>query len=356
MSKFKVYLITNIVTQKQYIGITTKSIKFRFEQHCYKGSNCKHLYHSIKKHGKNQFIIDLLHDNLNRDTACILESKEIIERNTLTPNGYNLTTGGIYCEMSDDTKAKMSANTSKRWKENPEALLKGFNKCKEYVNNKKKAVVGVDIKTGEITKFSNVTSTGVDVSACLSGKTHYNGGKCWFYDKNQTNEELIMLTEQKLGCKIGEYFRGKNSWSKSNKKQRSESISNGLAHYRKAIIGVSIIDGNVVRYKSISDAKRDKFAGSSIMHCLNKTTKVGQNYCWFYDNKEDDSFYINNALLLIGNFKTERTKPFYGVNGNIQIHFNCASELKETQFQWKGVNRSIKEGRSYLGYVWFFKN
>ena len=54
---YKIYLITNLLNKKQYVGITKFSIEERFLQHTRRGFL---LTEAIQKYGKEQFLIELL--------------------------------------------------------------------------------------------------------------------------------------------------------------------------------------------------------------------------------------------------------------------------------------------------------
>ena len=86
---YLLYLITNKINGKQYIGITQKSIQFRFKQHCYNKN--KPLNNDIQKFGKYNFEIEEL---LRFKTSSIylahrLESFMIKTFETQSPSGYN---------------------------------------------------------------------------------------------------------------------------------------------------------------------------------------------------------------------------------------------------------------------------
>ena len=105
----EIYKITNIVNQKIYIGQAVSHIRKnnklfphgtegRFIKHLQEalGNNntkysCRNLNNAIKKYGKDSFTLQLLH-NCNLEDANKLESEEIMNHNSLAPNGYNLTT------------------------------------------------------------------------------------------------------------------------------------------------------------------------------------------------------------------------------------------------------------------------
>jgi group I intron endonuclease len=98
MKNHKVYLITNQVNGKKYIGKTGKSLVDRLKQHKKraKNDNLKSylLHRSMKKHGIDNFQIELIEAFNNQDEAYQAEAKNITEYNTFHGDGYNLTSGG----------------------------------------------------------------------------------------------------------------------------------------------------------------------------------------------------------------------------------------------------------------------
>ncbi len=106
----QIYIITNIITQKQYVGQSlshrknhNRYIPFgfegRFRDHTSealcntKRKQCWYLNNAIRKHGKDSFEVRLL-ETCPVNEMDIREQKYIAEYNTLYPNGYNLTKGG----------------------------------------------------------------------------------------------------------------------------------------------------------------------------------------------------------------------------------------------------------------------
>jgi hypothetical protein len=86
-----IYKITNLINNKIYIGLTKKKIEERFSQH--KRNNKSLISKAIKKYKKTNFIIEELYFSFSRED---LEEKEIYfikYFNSMSPNGYNLTSG-----------------------------------------------------------------------------------------------------------------------------------------------------------------------------------------------------------------------------------------------------------------------
>jgi group I intron endonuclease len=88
-----VYLITNIINGKRYVGQTSKTLNCRLHQHQITKS-CSALRNAIDKYGIQNFNAEVLLSDLTKELAVEFEI-ELIERyKTKAPNGYNLTKGG----------------------------------------------------------------------------------------------------------------------------------------------------------------------------------------------------------------------------------------------------------------------
>lgn len=95
---YKIYLITNLVNHKKYIGLTKNSIAVRMAKHIQaaKSEEGFLLHRAIRKYGKENFIIELVEDNLSLEDAYVKEKFYIQQYNTYFKNelGYNMTLGG----------------------------------------------------------------------------------------------------------------------------------------------------------------------------------------------------------------------------------------------------------------------
>lgn len=107
-----IYKITNTVTQKSYIGQTKRTIQRRFNSHISEANRKlydTYLHRSIRKHGKENFIIELI-EECNKDNISEREIFWIQTLNTKSPNGYNLHDGGYggCFNPSDELRQKLS--------------------------------------------------------------------------------------------------------------------------------------------------------------------------------------------------------------------------------------------------------
>jgi group I intron endonuclease len=89
-----IYILTNIINGKQYIGQTTRSIDVRLSEHLNSvKKNSNNLFHrAIRKYGIENFHIECLEVS---DKLVNLWEKHLVKRwSSKSPNGYNLTYGG----------------------------------------------------------------------------------------------------------------------------------------------------------------------------------------------------------------------------------------------------------------------
>lgn len=96
-----IYKITNTITQKSYIGYTSRSIERRFYEHKWEALNRENsnntscLYAAMRKYGTDSFFIEKIFEFKETDYDWQeLEKYYIQEYNTIAPNGYNLLIGG----------------------------------------------------------------------------------------------------------------------------------------------------------------------------------------------------------------------------------------------------------------------
>lgn len=88
-----IYLVTNNVNGKRYIGQTIRPLLERWKDHCRAKDN-NYFHNAIRKYGKENFTLEII-DVAN--SANELDEKEIFwinKMNTLFPYGYNLKQGG----------------------------------------------------------------------------------------------------------------------------------------------------------------------------------------------------------------------------------------------------------------------
>lgn len=123
--KYTVYLRTNLVNGKQYVG-QTKNLKKR-ENYWYSlKSNYANntLTEDREKYGLENFNLEILAIVETREEACELERKYIKELNTLHPNGYNMACGG-----KNNTGCGIGKHNGKEFKKGDIPWNKGVKEC-----------------------------------------------------------------------------------------------------------------------------------------------------------------------------------------------------------------------------------
>ena len=104
-----IYSIRHKVTGKTYIGKTIQRAHVRWSDHVTTSKTAQtHLARAIHKYGEKAFeftVIDLAECELS---LAHKENFYILQMNTFTPKGYNLTTGGEGGKLSEETKDKLS--------------------------------------------------------------------------------------------------------------------------------------------------------------------------------------------------------------------------------------------------------
>lgn len=90
-----VYCITNKINGKQYVGMTSRTMKERWNSHCSSARNGSPFrFHSaIRKYGEDAFDVKVLFENLTVDDCRSIEHQTIAEYDTIK-SGYNAKPGG----------------------------------------------------------------------------------------------------------------------------------------------------------------------------------------------------------------------------------------------------------------------
>lgn len=98
-----IYIITNLITHKQYVGQTISTINNRYKHHIHEAKYYKdtmYIHEAMRDYGFENFKVDELmkiEANTKQELSDKLnywEKYYISEYNTLKPNGYNLSIGG----------------------------------------------------------------------------------------------------------------------------------------------------------------------------------------------------------------------------------------------------------------------
>jgi len=135
-----VYLATNNINGKQYVGYTTLDLESRIKTHVYKSRSKNNYFYlfknALRKYGAECFSWSILEYCTSTTECCEKEIYYINKLNTISPYGYNLTHGGNGGIQSDDTKFKIS-NSLKEYYSNNKHPIYDLSKDERQERTKK---------------------------------------------------------------------------------------------------------------------------------------------------------------------------------------------------------------------------
>ena len=86
-----VYALIDATSDREYVGITTRAVEVRFKEHT---KSKYYIGRAIREIGAENFLIVILKECDSKEELDYWEKHFIKSRDTLAPNGYNLTEGG----------------------------------------------------------------------------------------------------------------------------------------------------------------------------------------------------------------------------------------------------------------------
>lgn len=111
-----IYKITNKITNKIYIGQTTRNPYIRWNKHQRISLNPNNkdfsfIHSSIRKYGVDNFTFDVIDTAENKEELNEKEIYYIKKFNSMAPNGYNLTSGGQSPRVLSERTRKLLSET-----------------------------------------------------------------------------------------------------------------------------------------------------------------------------------------------------------------------------------------------------
>ena len=255
-----IYKITNIITNKCYIGETKKNNpELRWNEHkskIEKGIGCPALQDAVRKYGINNFKFQVLIICFDEDRYRF-EIEYIKKYNSIAPNGYNLTTGGegggFYGKKhTQETIDKIIKVSKQRYINNPQLKIDMSERQKIVMNTEE---VRNKIKNG----LKNSEKWKLAKENGLLGNNN---------NRKQTEE-----TKAKISESIKKYFSNTNKNNKEtiNKEKHREIMAKSKG------IKVQQCDEyhNVINtFISLSDAERQTgVSKATIANGVKDTTK-----------------------------------------------------------------------------------
>ena len=232
-----IYLITNLINGKKYVGLTTTTVEARWASHKCQSSTCTYLHKALSKYGHENFKIEELVSSWDKEFLEALETYFIMTLDCIAPRGYNLTSGGgFHGKQSKITRNKKSKFHKKLWKDFKQDSQKYENRLKgvkNYIDNKKVPVISVNLSTGIVNRYPSFAATGFSSSLVHAAVRDFAICKnhLWFKNEGQSDVEVISKTLLKL----------KGRW-------QPENIN--------AIVAEHYITGERIEFSNIQEAKK----------------------------------------------------------------------------------------------------
>lgn len=204
---YQIYLVTNIINNKKYVGQTYKTNEHnylnRFNDHlktadyCNKhGCNLTVFYKAIIKYGSSNFSVELLADDISEEDVDNLESYYIDKYSTFYINneGYNMTLGGQGIHNYKHTlesKNKISDKSKEYWNNLKENNVEEYERlCLLRSTNLKGKPKTPEAKNSYKEAFRKRVESSLYVNP--------------FKGKHHTDKTKDMISK-KNGCKLGMY-------------------------------------------------------------------------------------------------------------------------------------------------------
>lgn len=211
----RIYVITNSVNGKQYVGQTTMSLSARWRAH--QRGDCRALVNAIRKYGLDKFEIREIETAPTLEELNAREIAWIIALSTVAPEGYNLRHGGSRGKPSEETRKRQSL--AHMGKTHPPEVLEAM-RLAQATRRRDEATSGSGpVFTSESREKMRLAKTGTKQSAetCAARAASLRGKK----PSLVTREKLAAAARGRI---VSEETRIKMREASSGKKQSLETI------------------------------------------------------------------------------------------------------------------------------------
>jgi group I intron endonuclease len=268
-----IYKITNILTDKCYIGETKKkNPELRWNEHkqkISKGIGCPALQNAVKKYGIDKFTFKVLIICFDEDRYKF-EIEYIKKYNSIAPNGYNLTTGGegggFYGKKhSQETIDKLSQIYKERYINNPQ--------LKQEISERQKIVMNTE-------EVKNKIKNGIKQSE------KWKNAKLEKRIGNTNNRKQTYETKNKISNSVLKYYSEFNKNNIKNKDMNKDTKINKHRQIMAVAKGIQVqqCDINMIvinKFISLSDASRQTgISKTTIQNGIKNPTKLRCGFIW----------------------------------------------------------------------------
>ena len=258
-----IYLITNKINNKQYIGSTIIEPQKRFKQHIYNSTHKNThqynypLYQAMRKYGIDNFNFEIiLQKDCSEEEIRLIEKEYIIQYNSLCPNGYNQTLNTLHPINDIETYKKISEIKREKAKEVVQVITDGQGAIIEIVQ-KWRSIVDCAEETGLDEK---------KIAAVCRGERKTTGGKTFYW--LDENGEIIIPNY------LRDNYKGKNGTTQ-------------IQSSSKSVAKIDLNTNEIIEiYPTIALAARENNCDSSAISkvCRGLRKKCG-GFFWQYIEK-----------------------------------------------------------------------
>lgn len=296
-----IYKITNLINKKAYIGETIQDVNLRWKAHknlAKLDKGCPALKEALNKYGVENFKFEVLIICFDED-RLIYEKEYIKKYNTIAPNGYNISEGGVErgftgLKHTDETKKKIS-NASK-------AQFANLEKRKEMSERMKK----MNVENNMVEKRLNSENWIKYIHDLKSGA----------YKRDISAE-----SKQKISDSIKEYYR-QNKDTKPELREKLDKWTEILKN-KKGM--------------AISDVHKDKIVKG-------QTEYYNNIYNTFYTELEKGILLQSKRIKVIAQYDTNNTL--------IKLYPSISLVTKLLNVTKKQMSRILKNGDIEQNYIW----
>ncbi|NJO48240.1 MAG: GIY-YIG nuclease family protein [Leptolyngbyaceae cyanobacterium RM2_2_4] len=253
-----IYEIRNKITNKCYVGQTTRPLNIRWTEHRYQLRKNKHgnkyLQYSWNKYGEDVFLVKELY---HMDSIEELNKKEI----ELIQSGYaqyNLAPGGNGYIHDQETRDVIS-------------------------EIQKRPIIGMNIVTGEIKEYLSVMDAESD-----SINSKNIGGACRLKIYN-----TAFGPKQRLSSD-GWVWIYKSEYTKEELERRRSIALRAKVRLERPIAGIDIFFGQLIEFSSAEEARRNGFMVNS--RTLSGKSHTARGRLWTYADIEGYESLLKDML------------------------------------------------------------
>lgn len=304
LDRVSVYKITCLVTGKAYIGITSRTVKQRWNEHvaASRRDPDSYFHRAIAVYGADNFLVETICIAFGRENACAIEIALIAEQSTLLPDGYNLSVGGQGAaplgaagrerlrELWNDPVFRARMLESFRDREVPESHKEHLRALAAGQRGKKRKAESVEKGRAALMGHPVSEETLAKMSAGRKGKG------LWGEEQKKAHAERIRQSwKDGAHSKVDRSAAAKKRWANPEFREKFVSGMKGRTHTaearakisnarrgkplsaeHKAAVSVALTgkkrysynvehlrnlansEGNLARLKKMNDARRDK--------------------------------------------------------------------------------------------------